>query len=141
MGCDGCGGIDRRAFLESALVALGAVGLAACGGSSLSGPSFTPFTVQLGSYPSLGAVGGTAIVDGGGPSIAVVRTGEASFLALSLRCPHAGVTVTRTATGFYCSGHGATFTTTGDRTSGPTQSNLRQYPTSYDANVGTLAIG
>jgi Rieske Fe-S protein len=141
MSCQGCDGVDRREFLETAFAALAAVGLAGCGGGSPTGTTLTQFTIQLGSYPAIASVGGVSVVDAGGPAVAVVRTGEASFLALSLSCPHEGVRVNISGSGFSCPAHGATFSSTGARTGGPSPSDLRRYPVSYDPTAGALIIG
>ncbi|MES2305789.1 MAG: Rieske 2Fe-2S domain-containing protein [Gemmatimonadota bacterium] len=144
MPCDGCTGIDRRAFLGQTLLAMGAAGLAACGASLPTTPAITKFTVRLADYPALATVGGIALVDNGsrsGTPIAVSRTGETSYLALSLVCPHRGVTVSVNGSSFYCSGHGATFAGSGSWTGGQKTSGLAKFAATYDAGAGTLAIG
>ncbi len=145
MACHDCG-ISRRDFLESTLMAMGLTSLVACASGSLTGPSysFTPFSVNVSQYPALASVGGIAVVDNGsrsGAPVALVRTAEASFLALSLVCPHQGVTVQPAGNGFYCPGHGATYASNGSFISGPNRANLRSYTVSYDQTAGTVQIG
>ena len=106
----------------------------------------TAFSVTVANFPALANIGGIAVVDNGsrsGEPIAVARTGASTFVALSLVCPHRGVTVSVVGnnTSFYCSGHGATFASSGAWTGGQSTSNLGSYPLSYDVAAGTLQIG
>ena len=62
----------------------------------------------------LAAVGGVARVDGNSSRpIALARTGQATFVALSMRCPHEGATIAIQTGGFTCPRHGARFDTSG----------------------------
>lgn len=143
MRCTSCQGIDRRTFLEQLTAILGVGSLAACSASLPTTPAITAFTIQVSSYPALAAVGGLAVVDNGsrsGNPVAVARIDANTFLALSLICPHQGVTVGIVAPGFYCPGHGATFAGNGSWTGGQPTSNLSRYTVSYDAVAGTLMI-
>lgn len=144
MRCDGCGGMDRREFLERTVMAMSMASLAACGAALPTGSSsFTSFSVNLAQYPALASVGGVAVVDqsSSGTPVAIVRTADTAFLALSLVCPHQGVTVQVVSSGFYCPGHGATFSPNGTNTGGPTRANLRSYAVTHDAGAGTLQVG
>lgn len=139
-------GLSRRDFLESTLMAMGLTSLVACASGSLAGPSanFKSFSVTVSQYPALASVGGVAVVDNGsrsGSPVALVRTGDATFLALSLVCPHQGVTVQPVSNGFYCPGHGATYSTNGSFISGPNRANLRSYAVSYDQAAGMVQVG
>jgi Rieske Fe-S protein len=135
--------MGRRAFLERTLMAMGAAGLAACAASLPTTPSITRFTIRVSDYPALATVGGIALISGGNRNapIAVTRTGDASYVALSLVCPHRGVTVSLSGSGFYCSGHGATFAGSGSWTGGQPTSGLSRYALSYDPGTGTIDIG
>jgi Rieske Fe-S protein len=135
---------SRRQFLaQTTLLAVAAM-LAACG-QSATGPSFHgPLNVDPANFPGLSTVGGIAVVDNGtrsGVPIAVVRTGAATFLALSLVCPHRGFTVAIAGNGFLCPGHGAQFNGSGHWIGGQPTSSLSAYPTSYNAATGVLTIG
>jgi Rieske Fe-S protein len=104
-------------------------------------PGGPTFTVSVASYAALANVGGAARVDGGsGPPVALVRTGAASFAAFSLRCPHEGVTVSVQTNGFYCTGHGARFASSGVWTGGQRTTNLRSLVSTYNAVAGTVTI-
>lgn len=144
MPCKNCDPIARREFLERTLALLGAGALIACSGDTMTTPTITSFTVRIADFPSLASVGGIAVVDNGsrsGEPIAVARTGSTTFLALSLICPHQGVTVGISGPGFLCPGHGATFAADGTWTGGQHTTNLGRYTLSYDQTAGTLQIG
>jgi Rieske Fe-S protein len=68
--------------------------------------------VTLASWPALANVGGVAGSVGslnGGP-VAIARTGPSSYLAFSMRCPHAGTTINVVnGASFRCPNHGALF--------------------------------
>ncbi len=143
MPCTSCQGLDRRTFLEQVVAILGVSGLAACSANLGTTPNISPFTVSVSSFPSLASVGGLAVVDNGahtGDPIAVARIDATTFIALSLVCPHRGFTVQISGPGFYCAGHGATFSANGSWTGGQPTSNLSRYAVVYDAAAGTLKI-
>ena len=131
-------GVDRRGFL----LAAAALAFAACAdaGSSTE-PEAVGSTIDVSTYPQLANTNGVALVTVGGASLAIVRTGETSFLALSRRCPHQGATVKATSSGFTCPRHGARFSATGAWVGGERTSSLRTYPTQYDAATRKLTIG
>ena len=153
--CSGCAsalatdhardGIGRRTFLaQSALLAAGAL-LAACaagGDTTAPGTTITSGTdIKVSDFPALASVGGIALVNISGNPLAIVRTGDASFVALSRVCPHQGSTINPSGSGFLCPGHGARFSATGQWQGGQPTSNMRSYSTSYDAAAGTITIG
>jgi Rieske Fe-S protein len=141
--------VSRRDFLSAAMLTTIAATLTACGGGELGGgdeitapatpstPS-TPTTpavpgnptvganqigVTIASFPALAVVGGVAKVSSN-PAVALART-STGFVAYSLRCPHAGTTVTiGTNNALRCPNHGATFSSTGVWTGGQRSSNL-----------------
>jgi nitrite reductase/ring-hydroxylating ferredoxin subunit len=141
--CRGCHGLDRREFLGQSLLAAMAGVLAGCGIGGPTTATFTPLTVRLADYPSLATVGGIAVVDDGrssGVPVAVTRTGDSAFVALSLVCPHRGSTVQSLGSSFMCPAHGAQFSSNGTWTGGQPTSSLGRYAVQYNASAGTLAI-
>ena len=114
--------VDRRDFILRAALAAASVALAACGADSATAPF-------------------SAVLTANGSPIAVVRTGTATFLALSRICPHQGGTIGVSGTGFMCPVHGARFSSTGTWTGGQVTSNMRSYATNYDPSTGILTIG
>jgi Rieske Fe-S protein len=152
--CSGCAparatetvrdGIGRRTFLaQSALLAAGAL-LAACAAGDATAPGTTISSttdIKVSDFPALASVGGIALVNVSGNPLAIVRTGDASFVTLSRICPHQGSTINPSGSGFLCPGHAARFSATGQWQGGERTSNMRSYATSYDAAAGTITIG
>jgi Rieske Fe-S protein len=137
-------GIGRRTFLaQSALLAAGAL-LAACAGDSVSAPGTSISStsgIKLSDFPALTPVGGVALVTVSGNPMAIVRTGDTTFVTLSRICPHQGSIVNPNGSGFLCPGHGARFSATGQWAGGERTTNMRSYNTTYDAAEGTISIG
>jgi Rieske Fe-S protein len=138
-------GVDegRREFLKKSAAAAALLALAACGMSDSTAPSsLASTTIDLSTTPALTPVGGVAVMSISGSPVAVVHETATTFSAFSLICPHAGNTVQSVgAQGFYCPGHGARFDLAGDWIGGQHTSNLRSYPTQYDAAAGTVTVG
>lgn len=127
--------INRRNFLCGALLtALGTstasveAATAATGVKKLSNGSVevTPSAIK-----SLSKVGGIALIgEVNGAPTALVRSGAKRYVAIDLRCTHAGVTVKTQGGGFYCApqegGHGSAFTRTGAVSQGPADAPLNR---------------
>lgn len=146
---DSCGtcGVGRRAFLsQSAMLVAGSLLAASCGDGQIGGvlgPGGTAgFVVTLADFPALGAVGGTARVDGGGSQpVAVTRTGPSSFVAMTMVCPHAAYRPIQIAPpGFKCPNHGAEFASDGTWVGGQNTRDLPRFAVVFDAGAGTLTI-
>jgi Rieske Fe-S protein len=136
--------MNRREFLAVSCASTAAIALVGCG---LTGPGGGPpdsvsLTLKVSDYASLAAAGGVAFVtENGGTPLAVVRTGAASFLALSRICPHQGGQINQGGPAFQCTVHGAQFDAHGNWVGGQSTSSMRSYPTSYDPNTDNLVIG
>lgn len=140
-GCAPC--LARRDFLsQSALAALGAALLGACGDGvtgATGGSTVVSGSVRIADYPALAAVGGIARVNG--TVVAVVRSATSTYRAFSMSCPHQGTTIAISGNGFRCPNHGATFSATGAWTGGERTSSLRELSVVYNAQDETLTIG
>jgi len=134
--------MDRRDFLERSALSALAVLVGSCTATdSLTGPGLgQEVLVKLSDYPALAQAGGAARISGVSPPLALVNEGADTFAAFSLVCPHAGATVQLTGSSFVCPAHGARFDANGTWTGGQRTSNLRSYPTSYDAAAGTVRV-
>jgi len=122
-------GCSRRTF-NLALCAAG-VELAACGSSA---PTVTPsgnqLTLSYAQFPALASPGGSAVVNvQNGFPIAVVRTGDATAVALSATCTHAGCILQyeQTSDQLHCNCHDADFDLGGAVLRGPTSIPLPVY--------------
>ncbi|MEO7962809.1 MAG: Rieske (2Fe-2S) protein, partial [Gemmatimonadaceae bacterium] len=109
--------LDRRGFLTQSMLVAASAALAACGAGgfeSINAPASINSTVNLLSYPALATLGGIALTSINGAALALVRTGETSFVALSRACPHEGTIFgTKSSGGFTCPRHGARFNASG----------------------------
>jgi Rieske Fe-S protein len=143
-----CGArLPRRAFLgRGVLGALSAAVASACGDRDIGGtypldPYPTQLVVKLADFPALAAVGGRARVDGGSKPVVVTRTGEKTYEALSLICPHQGATVDLVgASAYRCPSHLAEFSATGAWSGGKQTGDLTVLGVTLDEAAGTLTI-
>lgn len=124
--------MNREEFLKQ----LGVAALLTCTGSALyscsqndPAPANADFTLDLSSsqYSALNTVGGSVSANG----IIVARLSTTEFVALSRACTHdgTGVNYRSTQKDFYCSNHGARFSTTGTVLQGPAKTSLKRYNT------------
>jgi Rieske Fe-S protein len=89
--------------------------------------------------PELAVVGGAVSVGSvKGVPVAVVRTAK-GYRAISLKCPHQGVTVKRDATGWICPAHGSEFAPNGALELGPAVTGLPTVASTL--KKGTLIVG
>ncbi|HVX40021.1 MAG TPA: Rieske 2Fe-2S domain-containing protein [Gemmatimonadaceae bacterium] len=152
-GCSGecpCGaGVGRRDFLtHGALGTIGALLATACGDRVIGGTFPTdplptqPITIRPSKIPELAAVGGIVKVDGNnGMPVAIVRTGESSFDALSLVCPHQGAIVEITGSpSFRCPSHLAEFAADGTWIGGKQTGDLTRMGVTYDPRTDLLIV-
>jgi cytochrome b6-f complex iron-sulfur subunit len=129
----------RRSFVIRGACAC--LALAGCAIGDGTAPTSLSGSLRIADYSALANVGGVALVSLSGSPVAIVRTGDSTFLALSRICPHQGATINVAGSGFQCPRHGAQFTLAGAWAGGQRTSNLRSYATSYDAATGMLTIG
>ena len=100
--------------------------------------------VTISAWPALANVGGVAGSVGnvnGGP-VAVARLSATSFVAFSMRCPHAGTTVNVVnGASFRCPNHGALFNGAGVWQSSPQRAdNLTTLTVIYTPGAPTLTV-
>lgn len=139
------GDFDRREFLSIATLAGVAAILAACGESTTGPGTITPgpasIDVKLSDFPSLGSVGGIAAVGTVLLSpVAIVRTGQSSYLALSRVCTHQGCVISLASNGFTCPCHGSRYDTQGNVLNGPATRALARLNSVLSADGTTLTV-
>ena len=134
--------LSRRSVLAGVcgLLALGASSLPAAAASGVRKRPDGKLEVNVKAIPELAAVGGAVRIGTiKGAPVAVARTGQSTFKAFNLRCPHQGVTVARSAQGWECPAHGSQFEPDGDLVLGPAIRGLSSVPTSIRG--GSLIVG
>ena len=139
------GELDRREFLSRATLASVAAILAACSGGGLTGTEVTPgpssITVKLSDFPSLSTIGGIAAVGTVLLSpVAIVRTGQSSYLALSRVCTHQSCVINVGSTSFSCPCHGSRFDSQGNVTNGPANRPLGRLAAALSADGTSLTV-
>ena len=148
MACEHC--LSRRAFLAKGAFAAAAVALAAGCGNGEFGPPLPghhaagTITIKVSDFPGLQTEGTLVQV---ALEQAVIRTGPATFRALSLICTHQGCDAAVVGSIVECPCHGSRFRNDGTVINGPDNSApttiapLTQLPTSYNAQSDELTIG
>jgi cytochrome b6-f complex iron-sulfur subunit len=143
---------SRRQFCQAAALGALALFLQSCGGGSSTSPSGTSsltvlsgtpgtgsITLPIGSGSPLATVGGMALVQAGGSSVLVARTGQDSFAAVTAICTHQGCQITDYSGSVYvCPCHGSQFSTSGQVLTGPASVALQSFTTQF--SNGTLTI-
>ena len=146
--------LPRREFLSQATLTAVVAVLAACsGGGGVTGPaaeanpepgpgtSGSSLTIMLASFSALATVGGIAAVGNlGVRPIAIVRTGTASYTALSRICTHAGCDINVSGSGFSCPCYGSTFNSQGKATTGPAQAALQRFNVAVSTDGTKITI-
>jgi len=134
--------ISRRSFLAGScglLMLNGVQGLPASANSAVKKLSNGRLSVQLGKIPALANVGGSVrigIIKG--QPVAISRTGDATYIAFSLTCPHQNVPVTKVETGWRCEAHGSEFEPDGDLVLGPATTRLKRIPIKVTRNTAVV---
>ena len=152
--------VSRRQFCAGACQAASCATLAtlvsACGGegspTSPSGGGVSMLPVLAGRF--MGSVvqvtaTGTALADVGGAVLAestagvflIARTGPTTFSAIDAVCTHEGCTITGAdSSNYVCPCHGSRYNRSGQVLAGPAKASLRQYSTTFTADVVTIAL-
>ena len=128
--------MDRKEFLAQlgigSAAAMAITCLQACTKSATG--SSVDFTIDITSsqFSALKNAGGSVVYQG----VIIAKTTSGSYLAVSSRCPHEGVTVNFSSGNnqFICNAHNSVFSSTGSRISGPANTGLTQYKTTLTGN-------
>lgn len=133
--------ISRRTLFAGAcaVLALGGSEVPAAANAAVTKIAGGRLSVNLKAIPALSKVGGaTRIGSIKGIPIAIARTGTSTYKAFSLRCPHQGVTVNRSKTGWICSAHSSEFEADGDVVVGPAATALMPVPIKVTRGIATI---
>ena len=136
--------ISRRGLLTGAcgllLLTNGVQALPASANDAVKKLANGRLSVSLRKIPALSAVGSAVqigtIKDA---PVAISRTGASTYIAFSLRCPHQGVPVEKTESGWRCEAHGSEFEADGDLVLGPATTRLKRVP--IKVSRGTAVVG
>ncbi|CAB4533256.1 MAG: Rieske 2Fe-2S domain-containing protein [Actinobacteria bacterium] len=134
--------INRRALLTGvcALLALsGLEALPASASNEIRKLVNGRVSVKLKNLPELSKVGGSVGIGNiKGKPVAITRTGDSSYVAFSLSCPHQKVTVSWEGNGWVCGAHGSEFEADGDLVLGPATTRLPRVPMKISKGVATI---
>ena len=133
--------ISRRSLFAGvcAVVALGTSEVPAAANAAVKKLPNGKLSVMLKNLPALSAVGGaTRIGSIKGVPVGIARTGTNKYTAFSLRCPHQGITVSRTESGWMCNAHNSEFEAHGDLVLGPATTGLSKVPIKVSRGIATI---
>lgn len=133
--------ISRRSLFAGAcaVVALGGSEVPAAANAAVKRLPGGKLSVTLKSLPALSAVGGAMRIGSiKGVPIGIARVGTNKYTAFNLRCPHQGITVTKTESGWMCNAHNSEFEPDGDLLLGPATTGLAKVPIKVSRGVATI---
>lgn len=133
--------ISRRSLFAGvcAVVALGASEVPASANAPVKKLPGGKLSVTLKNLPALSAVGGaTRIGSIKGVPVGIARIGTNKYTAFSLRCPHQGITVSKTENGWMCNAHNSEFESDGDLVLGPATTGLTKVPIKVSRGIATI---
>jgi len=133
--------ISRRTLFAGAcaVIALGGSEVPAAANAAVKKLPNGKLSVTLKNLPALSAVGGAMRIGSiKGVPIGIARVGTNKYTAFNLRCPHQGITVSRTDSGWMCKAHNSEFEADGDLVLGPATTGLASVPIKVSRGVATI---
>ncbi len=133
--------ITRRSLFAGvcAVVALGGSEIRAAANTAVKKLPGGELSVKLSALPALSAVGGAMRIGSiKGVPVGIARVGTNKYTAFNLRCPHQGITVTKTESGWMCNAHNSEFENDGDLVLGPATTGLAKVPIKVSRGVATI---
>ena len=133
--------ISRRSLIAGvcAVVALGSSEVPAAANAAVKKLPNGKLSVTLKNLPALSAVGGAMRIGSlKGVPIGISRIGTNKYTAFNLRCPHQGITVSRTESGWMCNAHNSEFEADGDLVLGPATTGLARVSIKVSRGVATI---
>lgn len=133
--------ISRRSLFAGAcaVIALGGSEVPAAANAVVKKLPGGKLSVKLADLPALSAVGGAMRIGSiKGVPVGIARVGTNKYTAFNLRCPHQGITVTKTESGWMCKAHNSEFENDGDLLLGPATTGLIKVPIKVSRGVATI---
>jgi len=133
--------ITRRSLFAGvcAVVALGGSEIPAAANAAVKKLPGGKLSVKLKNLPALAAVGGAMRIGSiKGVPVGIARVGKNKYTAFNLRCPHQGITVTKTESGWMCNAHNSEFENDGDLVLGPATTGLAKVSIKVSRGVATI---
>ena len=133
--------ISRRSLFAGicAVVALGGSEVPAAANAVVKKLPGGKLSVKVKDLPALSTIGGaTRIGSIKGVPVGIARVGTNKYTAFNLRCPHQGITVTKTESGWICPAHNSEFESDGDLVLGPATTALARVPIKFSRGVATI---
>jgi Rieske Fe-S protein len=133
--------ITRRSLFAGAcaVVALGGSEIPAAANAAVKRLPSGKLSVTLKDLPALSAVGSAMRIGSlKGVPVGIARVGTNKYTAFNLRCPHLGITVTRSKSGWLCKAHYSEFEPDGDLVLGPATTGLTKVPIKVSRGIATI---
>ena len=133
--------ISRRSLIAGicAVVTLGGSEVPAAANAAVKKLPGGKLSVKLKELPALSSVGGAMRIGSiKGVAVGIARVGTNKYTAFNLRCPHQGITVTKTESGWMCNAHNSEFENDGDLVLGPATTGLAKVPIKVSRGVATI---
>lgn len=133
-----CG--SRRDFLVKSAFLAGGLVLTLSSAGSLFGKPFEDVTVPIDSASPLNKIGGSKTVETSAGKVIIVRTGDATFAAVSAKCTHKGGPLAYNSDSklFECEWHGSKFGADGANAGGPAKTPIATFPATGNATSVTV---
>ena len=133
--------ITRRSLIAGAcaVVALGGSQVPASANAAVKKLPGGKLSVKLADLPALSTVGGAMRIGSiKGVPVGIARVGTNKYTAFNLRCPHQGITVSKTKSGWLCKAHNSEFESNGALILGPATTGLTKVTIKVRRGVATI---